>query len=62
VLITRMPNKRTPDELRNWSFTKEQIGKLKEHYQACTTQELPPRLRDVLKKLNKEKSERPGEE
>jgi hypothetical protein len=58
-----MPNKRTPDELRNWSFTKEQIGKqLKEHYQACTTQELPPRLREVLKKLNKEKSERPGEE
>jgi hypothetical protein len=44
---------KTPDELRNWSLTKEQIGhQLKKHYQACTTDELPPRLLALIKKLD----------
>jgi hypothetical protein len=47
--------KRTPDELRNWSFTKERIGQqLKDHYRACATEELPPRLLAVIKKLDEE--------
>jgi len=47
--------KRTPDELRNWSLAKQQIGdQLKKHYQACTTEELPPRLLAALKKLDEE--------
>jgi predicted metal-dependent hydrolase len=51
----------TFDELRNWSVTREQIGhRLKKHYRACTTEELPPRLRKVLKKLDEEKSEVSG--
>jgi hypothetical protein len=50
-----MPKKRTPDELLAWSLAKEQIGdQLKEHYEAYTTEELPPRLLALLKKLDHE--------
>ena len=53
-----MSKKRTPDELLNWSLTKERIGQqLKEHYQACTTEELPPRLLALIKKLDEELQE-----
>jgi hypothetical protein len=41
------------DELRDWSLTREQIGdKLKKYYQACMTEELPPRLLAALKRLD----------
>jgi Anti-sigma factor NepR len=51
---------KTPDELRNWSLTKAQIGhQLKKHYQAYTTEELPPRLLALIKKLNHEEPEQP---
>ena len=47
--------KRTPDQLRYWSETNEVIGhQLRAYYQAYTTEELPPRLRAVLKKLGEE--------
>jgi len=50
--------KKDTAELRNWSITKEQIGhQLKKHYQACMTDELPPRLRALLKKLDEEQPE-----
>jgi len=50
-----MPKKRTPDELLAWSLAKERIGdQLKEYYEACTTEELPPRLLTLLKKLDQE--------
>jgi hypothetical protein len=49
------PKSKTPEELRHWAFTKEQIGqKLKNHYQAYMTEELPPRLLAALKKLDEE--------
>jgi hypothetical protein len=48
---------RLPGE--HWSHINERIGgALKKHYQACMTDELPPRLRDVLKELNSEEPER----
>jgi hypothetical protein len=47
--------KRTADQLRYWSETNKIIGhKLRAHYQTCTTEELPPRLLAVLKKLDEE--------
>jgi hypothetical protein len=47
--------KRTPDQLRYWSETNEVIGhQLRAYYQACTTEELPPRLLAALKKLDQE--------
>jgi hypothetical protein len=47
--------KRTPDQLRHWSETNKIIGdQLRAYYQAYTTEELPPRLRAVLKKLGEE--------
>jgi hypothetical protein len=50
-----MPKTRTPDELRDWAFTKEQIGRqLKTHYRACASEELPPRLLALIKKLDEE--------
>jgi hypothetical protein len=53
-----MAKKRTADELQNWSLTKERIGQeLKKYYQACTTDELPPRLRALVKKLDEETPE-----
>jgi len=40
------------DELRDWSIAREQIGdKLKKYYQACMTEELPPRLLAALQRL-----------
>jgi Anti-sigma factor NepR len=52
-------SKRTPDEWRDWSYTKDRIGQqLKAHYQACTTEELPPRLVELLKKLDHELPEK----
>jgi len=47
--------KRTPDQLHYWSKTNKLIDhKLRAHYQACATEELPPRLLAVLKKLDEE--------
>jgi hypothetical protein len=47
-------NSKTPDEL-HWPFTREQIGhKLKWYYQAYTTEELPPLLLALTKKLDEE--------
>jgi hypothetical protein len=43
---------KTPGELQHWSLAKEQIGyKLKRYYQAYTTEELPPQLLALIKKL-----------
>jgi predicted metal-dependent hydrolase len=43
------------DELDNWASTREQIGRqLKTFYERCMTDELPPRLREVLKKLDED--------
>jgi len=48
-------SKRTADEWRDWSYTKDRIGQqLKAHYQALASEELPPRLLVLLKKLNEE--------
>jgi hypothetical protein len=45
-------SKRTPNELLSWCHIKGQIGQqLKDHYRACTTEELPPRLRALIKEL-----------
>jgi Anti-sigma factor NepR len=50
-----MFSKRTDDAWRDWSFTKDRIGQqLKAHYQAITSEELPPRLLALLKKLDSE--------
>jgi hypothetical protein len=50
----------TPDQLRYWSETNKNIGQqLRAYYQACATEDLPPRLLAVLKKLNNEEPERP---
>jgi Anti-sigma factor NepR len=48
-------SKRTDEAWRDWSSTKDQLGQqLKNFYQAYTTEELPPRLRELLKKLDEE--------
>ena len=48
----------TPEEQRNRSIMREHIGhQLKKHYQACTTEELPPRLLALVKKLHEETPE-----
>jgi hypothetical protein len=50
-----MSEKRTPAELARLSLTKEQIGQhLRNYYRACTTEELPPQLLTLLKKLDQE--------
>ena len=47
--------KRTPDQLQYWSQTNKIIGdKLRAYYQACTTEQLPPRLLALLKRLDEE--------
>jgi hypothetical protein len=47
---------RAPDE--NRSLTNERIGQeLKKYYKSCTTEELPPRLLALLKKLDEETPE-----
>ena len=49
--------KRTPDQLRYWSETNKIIGqKLSAYYQACTTEELPPRLVALIKRLDNEET------
>jgi Anti-sigma factor NepR len=48
-------SKRTDEAWRDWSSTKDHLGQqLKKYYQAYTTKELPPRLRELLKKLDEE--------
>jgi hypothetical protein len=50
------------DEWLDWCQTKERIGQqLRVYYRACTTEELPPRLLALIKKLN-EKSELTAEQ
>jgi hypothetical protein len=50
-----MSEKRTPDELARLSLAKEHIGQqLRNYYRACTTEELPPQLLTLLKKLDQE--------
>jgi hypothetical protein len=47
--------KRTPDQMHYWSETNKIIGqKLRAYYQACTTEELPPRLVALVKGLDQE--------
>ena len=51
-------SKRTAEEWRDWSYTKERIGlQLKAHYQALATEELPPRLLAFLKRFEEERPE-----
>ena len=48
-------SKRTAEGGRDWSYTKERIGlQLKAHYQAVATEQLPPRLLALLKRLDEE--------
>jgi len=48
-------SKRTAEERRDWSYTKDRIGQqLNTHYQALATEELPPRLFALLKKFDEE--------
>jgi hypothetical protein len=55
-------SKHTAEEWRDWSYTKERIGlQLKAHYQALATEEWPPRLLAVLKKLDEDRPELSGE-
>src|SRR6516165_5364752 len=57
MLQTKKPrfSKRTAEEARDWSYTKERIGQqLKAHYQTLATKELPPRLLALLKKFDEE--------
>lgn len=53
-----MPKKRTPEGELNWVVTRKIIGELlTKHYQACATEELPRRLRALIKKLDSEEPE-----
>ena len=48
-----MSEKDRSDELARLSLTREQIGQqLRNYYRACTTEELPPQLLALLKKLD----------
>jgi hypothetical protein len=48
-----MPKARTGAEGLDWCQTKERIGQqLRDCYRACTTEELPPRLLELVKKLD----------
>jgi hypothetical protein len=50
--------KSTPEDRLNSARIREHIGRLlTDHYQACTTDDLPPRLREVVKKWDEEKPE-----
>jgi hypothetical protein len=50
-----MRTNRTPDEWADWCIAKNQIAEvLKEYYRTCTTEELPPQLLTLLKKLDDE--------
>jgi hypothetical protein len=49
-----MPN-RLSGEWLNWCQAKERIGQqLRQYYSVCMTEEMPPRLIAVLKKLDEE--------
>jgi hypothetical protein len=51
-----MRTNRTPDEWRNWCLAKDRVAKqLQKYYQACATEELPPRLLALTKKLDEER-------
>jgi hypothetical protein len=51
---------RLTGEWLDWCQTKERIGEqLRKYYQAYTTEELPPRLLALIKKLDHEEPERP---
>ncbi len=51
--LTFIYKKTTPENSLNSALIREQIGRLlRNHYQACTSQELPPRLLALLKKLD----------
>jgi hypothetical protein len=53
--ICRINSGSKAHEWRDWSSTKDRIGQqLKAHYQACTTEELPPRLLALVKRLDEE--------
>jgi hypothetical protein len=48
-------SKRTDEAWRDWSNIKDRIGEqLRAHYRALTTEELPPQLLALLKKLDEE--------
>jgi Anti-sigma factor NepR len=50
-----MYRKSTPEDSLNSALIREQIGRsLRNRYQPCTSQELPPRLLALLKKLDQE--------
>jgi hypothetical protein len=50
-----MRTNRTPDEWVDWCLARNRIDEeLKQYYRACTTEELPPRLLALLKKLDNE--------
>jgi hypothetical protein len=50
-----MSENRTPVELARLSLIKEQIGlQLRDYYRTCATEELPPQLLALLKKLDQE--------
>jgi hypothetical protein len=50
-----MRTNRTPDQWRNWCLARERITtELEEYYRACTTEELPPQLVELSKKLDEE--------
>jgi hypothetical protein len=53
-----MSKERTPNELARLSLSKEQIGEhLRNYYRAYMTEELPPQLLALLKKLDQEPPE-----
>ena len=50
-----MSKQRMPDEGFDWPSTKARIGQLlRAHYQTHATEELPPRLLALIKKLDEE--------
>ena len=50
-----MRTNRAPEEWADWCIAKNRIAEeLKDYYRACTTEELPPRLLTLLKKLDQE--------
>jgi hypothetical protein len=50
-----MRTKRTPDEWNDWCLARERITKeLEEYYRTFATEELPPQLLALSKKLDEE--------
>jgi anti-sigma factor NepR-like protein len=50
-----MSEKHIPDQRARWTSHQKQIGEqLRNYYQACTIEELPPQLLALLKKLDPE--------